>query len=72
VYAPRCSKVVSRKGVYHKGSSVVQIEVTLTLEDLESLGVGVSVVKSIRGGFLRLVPDLDMEKEKLERLTEEE
>jgi hypothetical protein len=49
----------------------VNIEVTLTLEDLESLGVGVSVVKSIRGGFLRLVPDLDIERDKLEGLADE-
>lgn len=50
----------------------MNLEITISLEDIESLSIGVSVVKSIRGGFLRLVPDLDMEKEKLERLTEEE
>jgi hypothetical protein len=37
----------------------LNLEITVTAEDIELLKAGDSVVKSILGGTLRLVPDMD-------------
>jgi len=46
----------------------VRYEITLTLEEIDTLRSGDPITKAVRGGVIKIVPDLDLEAEKFERV----
>lgn len=45
----------------------MRYEITLTLEEIDTLRSGDPITKAVRGGVIKIVPDLDLEAERLQR-----